>query len=44
VGVVLEVAQRGVQVAGFAAGQGECAGGGADRLDVAVVQFGEPLL
>jgi hypothetical protein len=43
VGVVLEVAQGGCEVAGLAAGEGEGAGGSADRADVTGVEFGEPL-
>src|SRR5262249_59168005 len=42
VGVGLEVAQGGVEIAGLAAGEGEGAGGGADRGDVAGVEFAEP--
>ena len=41
VSVVLEVAQGGLEVAGFLAGQGEGTGGSADRLDVAVIQLSQ---
>jgi hypothetical protein len=44
VGVVLEVARGRLEVAGFFAGQREGAGGGADRLDVAVIQLGQPVV
>jgi len=41
--VGLEVAQRGCEVAGFAAGEGEGVGGGADRGNVAV-EVGKPVV